>query len=90
MNDPLEQLALLDVPAPPPEFDRQLHGRVNRQLIAQHVADLLLHAMPWALLHLAQVLLGLVRFSLSGRFDDERRKSERPGTGDRGASDAGL
>lgn len=76
MNDPLEQLALLEVPAPPAEFDRQLHRRVNHRLLVQHVADLVLHAMPWAMLCLVQALLGLVRFSLTGKFDDERR---RPG-----------
>jgi hypothetical protein len=90
MNDPLEQLAAFEVPAPPPEFDRQLHGRLNRRLIAQHVTDLLLHAMPWALLQLGQALLGLMRFSLSGRFDDERRKSEGPGARDQSPGDAGL
>jgi len=80
MKDPLEELALLEVPAPPAEFDRQLHRRVNQRLIAQHLADLVLRAMPWAMLHLGQALLGLVRFSLTGRFDDQRSRPGKKGT----------
>jgi hypothetical protein len=73
MNDPLEQLALMEVPEPPVEFDRELHRRLNRRLITQHVTDLVLRVMPWAILQMGQALLGLLRFSLTGRFDDERR-----------------
>ena len=73
MNDPLEKLALLEVPEPPAEFDRQLHRRLNQRLIVQHMADLLLRAMPWAILEMARAALGLFGFTLTGRFDDERR-----------------
>lgn len=79
MNDPLEQLALVEVPEPPAEFDRQLHHRLNSRLIVQHMADLVLRIMPWAMLQMGLALLGLLRFSLTGRFDDERG---RPGRGE--------
>lgn len=77
MKDPLEQLALLEVPEPPAEFDRQLHRRLNQRLIVQHLADLLLRAMPWAILEMARAALGLFGFTLTGRFDDERRPGKR-------------
>jgi len=72
-TDFLEQLAELHVPTPPAEFDRQLHDRVNRTLLAQHLFDLAVGAFPWAMLHFARALAGLVAFSTTGRFADERK-----------------
>ena len=72
MDDPLEKLALLEVPEPPAEFDRQLHERLNQRLIVQHVADLVLRVMPWAIFELGRAAVELFGFTLTGRFDDER------------------
>jgi len=72
-DDFLEQLADLEVLAPPAEFDRQLHQRVNRSLTAQHLLDLLTGGLPWAALCFAHALAGLVAFSITGRFGGERK-----------------
>lgn len=72
MDDPLEQLALLEVPDPPAGFDRQLHQRVNDWLTLQHAVDLVLRAAPWAIGELARAALGLLAFTLTGRYDDGR------------------
>jgi len=72
-SDFLEQLAELDVPTPPAEFDRQLHARVNRSLVLQHLFDLAVGAFPWAVLGFARAVLGLVVFTTTGRFPDERK-----------------
>ncbi|MGA2616997.1 MAG: hypothetical protein ABSF26_05250 [Thermoguttaceae bacterium] len=72
MNDFLEQLAEVEVRQPPPEFDRQLHQRLNRALLIQHLVDLLLGGMPWALAHLGRGVLGWLAFSLTGKFHDRK------------------
>lgn len=74
MKDFLEQLAEIEVRDPPPDFDRQLHQRVNRSLMVQHLLDLALGAAPWAMVCFLRALVGLCTFSLTGKFDDERRK----------------
>jgi hypothetical protein len=76
-DDFLEQLAQLEISAPPAEFDRQLHQRMNRTLIVQHLVDLLFHGMPWAVLHFGRALAGLIALSITGRFDDERGGQEK-------------
>jgi hypothetical protein len=76
MNDFLEQLANLDVAPPPREFDRQLHARLNRSLVLQHLLDLAVGAVPWALVQFARAVLGMVGFTLTGKFDDERRREK--------------
>jgi len=75
----LEQLAQLEVPAPPPQFDRQLHARLNRTLVVQHLADLALRIMPGAMTEMAKAAFALAVYSLAGRFDlrvAEKRKKE--------------
>jgi hypothetical protein len=74
-RDFLEHLADLDVAAPPPQFDRQLHQRVNHWLLAQQCLDFVVGAAPWALFHFAQAVAGLLFFSVTGRFADHRRKN---------------
>jgi hypothetical protein len=75
MKDLLDQLAEMEAPPPPPEFDRQLHERLNRTLAAQHLIDFAVGAVPWALLHFARAVLGAISFSIGGRSEDkgERR-----------------
>ena len=81
MKDFLEQLAEIEVRDPPPDFDRQLHQRVNRSLMIQHLLDLVFGAAPWALACFFRALVGLCTFSLTGKFDDERRKEGEEGKG---------
>ena len=76
-HDFLEQLAELEVPEPPAEFDRQLHGRVNQWLLVQQLLDLALRGLPWAVLCFARALVGLGAFSITGRFPDERTPENR-------------
>jgi hypothetical protein len=78
-DDILEQLARLEVREPPPEFDHQLHERMNRSLLVQHVVELATGVAPWALGCFAQAVLGLVRYTITGRFDDRGRSEDRSG-----------
>ncbi len=69
-NDFLDQLASLEVAETPPEFDRRLHQRVNRALLAQHLLGLAAGCIPWVALHFLRGVLGALAFSLTGRFRD--------------------
>jgi hypothetical protein len=71
-TDFLEQLAQLEVPAVPQEFDRQLHQRMNRSLLAQQLLDLALSGLPWAAAHFAHALLGAIVFTATGRYPDDK------------------
>ena len=66
--DFLEELAHLEVPEPPAQFDAQLHQRVNRSLAVQHVADMVLGATPWAAFHFLTAALAALAFTLTGRY----------------------
>ena len=67
-NDFLDQLAALEAPEPPPEFDRKLHQRVNRALLIQQLLGLAVGVPPWAVLHFFRAPAGGGDFSLTGRF----------------------
>ena len=75
-RDFLEQLSELDVPAPPLEFDRQFRRRLNHALLLQQTLDLVVRAMPWAMLQLARALIGAIDYTLTGRFRDPDEQSK--------------
>jgi hypothetical protein len=75
-NDFLDQLATIEVQEPPPEFGRQLHQRVNRALLVQHLFGLALGSIPWAMRHFLLGTLGAIVFTVTGKFDDQRRRKE--------------
>ncbi len=77
MADLLEQLADLEVPPPPLHFDRQLHERVNRSLVISQAVDLLVSGLPWAMLHFARAVVGLIAFTLTGRYESKSKNKRR-------------
>lgn len=70
-SDLLEALAATEVPPVPADFDHGVHERLNKVLFAGHVAELGLKTLPYALANFAQAVLGLVMFTLSGRYPAE-------------------
>ncbi len=73
----LEQLAEVEVPPPPDHFDKQLHARVNRTLVAAQFVDLAVSGLPWALLQFAKAFVGLIAFSLTGRYETKSKNQRR-------------
>jgi hypothetical protein len=74
MKDFLDQLAELDVREPPPDFNRKLHDRVNRTLLAQHLIDFVVGGISWSLVHFFRATLGWVLFTLTGRYGDQKKR----------------
>ena len=72
--DFLEQLADVDVPPPPSTFGEQLHERMNRGLVTLQLIELFTVIFPAAVFELARALTGLVRFSLSGKYELNEKK----------------
>jgi hypothetical protein len=77
MPDPFEQLAEIDIPPPPDQFDRSVHRRLNQALIVVHFVEFAFRAVPFGIKTFARVLWAFGRFTLSGRFDDGRRRPRR-------------
>jgi hypothetical protein len=77
MTNLLDQLADLEVPPPPAQFDRQLHERVNRSLLTSQLVDLAASGLPWAFLHFARACVGFIAFTLSGRYDTKPKNRRR-------------
>ena len=73
-DDLLQQLADVEVPVPPDDFDRQVHQRLNVRLLLAHLAELALCGLPMAFLYFSRAFLGLVIYSVTGRFDVDRRR----------------
>jgi hypothetical protein len=74
MADLFEQLADRDVPPPPVDFDRRLHGRLNKHLLALHVAEFALRVVPYGMAVLGRAVLGFVSVTLTGRHQADRTK----------------
>jgi hypothetical protein len=74
-----ERLADLEVPPPPIQFGKQLHERVNRSLVASQMVDLAVKGLPWALLHFARALVGLIALTVTGRYETSNKHARRNG-----------
>jgi hypothetical protein len=79
-TDLWEQLAEAEVPAPPPQFEREVHRRLNKALLVMHLADLFLKGMAFAIGHFAQAVLHLLAVTFTGRLQAGLpRKNETDG-----------
>ncbi len=73
----LEQLADLEVPPPPAQFDTELHDKVNRSLLTTQVVELCVAALPWAFFHFFRAFVGLVIFTVTGRYQTKSKRQRR-------------
>jgi hypothetical protein len=67
-QDLFDELIASEVPPPPVELDRRLHERLNRSLAFGHLVELFVHAVPYAVLHLAAAVTGLAAYTTSGEY----------------------
>jgi hypothetical protein len=67
-QDLFDELLTGDVPPAPAELDRQVHERLNRSLTFGQIVEFLVHAVPYAALHLAAAVAGLAKFTTSGNY----------------------
>ena len=70
----LDDLSKSEVPPPPDQFSRQLHERLNRTLVVMHFVDLILRGIPWATIKFMRPALALLKYTVSGRFEDQSRR----------------
>jgi hypothetical protein len=50
---------------------------VNRTLIGTQLFDLILIGLPWTLLHFSRAVVGLVVFTLTGRYESKPKERRR-------------
>ena len=67
-SDLFDQLAASDVPPAPPQLERKVHQQLNRALLAQHLWDFALGAMPWLFAQVVPAMLAVISVTLFGRY----------------------
>lgn len=72
MDDLLERLTQLKVPPAPKSLKRDVHHRLNRTLLVQQLVELALHGVLYASGHMLRGLLGLVAYTLTGKYPVDR------------------
>ena len=70
-TDLFDQLSETEVPPPPVEFDQRLHGRLNATLV-----ELMVKAIPFAMLHFFQAVGGLLMMSATGRYEVKSKDAD--------------
>ena len=64
----LKELTRAEVPPPPLDMQRGVHERLNHWLATGQVLELVLHAFAYAAYHFAPAVVGLIVYSLTGKF----------------------
>jgi hypothetical protein len=72
-SDILERLSAAEVPPLPASFQQNVHRRLNARLLAAHLTEILVFALPYAMFEFARALAGLVYHTVSGRYETPRR-----------------
>jgi hypothetical protein len=76
----LETLSERDVPPVPDKLNERLHQRLNRALLATHLLDFVVGAVPHLTAGLLRAIGHLLGATLTGRFEEDRtgRSSDTP------------
>lgn len=84
-RDVFEKLAEWEVPPAPEQFERRVHERINESLIASHLAEFVLGALPRTAATLADGVGHLLWAMLGGQAVPRKRGGDDPpGTGSAG------
>jgi hypothetical protein len=73
----LETLAEREVPPVPAGLNKQVHQRLNRALLAGHLVDLVLRAVPCLAVEFLRAVGHFLQASLTGRFESRRGDGSR-------------
>ena len=68
-TDLFDHLAEDDIPEPPGSFDQEFHARLNRTLLTVQTFEMCIRALPWFLQHFSQAVLGAIRFTMTGQYE---------------------
>ena len=76
----LDTLAERGVPPVPAELNERVHQRLNRALLAAHLVDLALGAVPYLAVHFLRGVGHLIGSTCTGKFESARgdRSHEAP------------
>lgn len=79
-NSLLETLATHGVPPVPADLNKQVHQRLNRALLAAHLMDFALGAVPCLAVYFLRAVLHWIGSTITGRFESDRvdRSREAP------------
>lgn len=72
MPDLFEQLSQHEVPPMPERFSQRVHLRLNKTLVVVHVVEFLLRVLPQCALFFGRAVIGLISYTLSGRYPHDR------------------
>lgn len=73
-NNLFDQLAEVEVPSPPENFETQVHDRLNGRLLLGQLMDLAVRGLPFVFLHMTQAIFSAIRFTLTGTHEDPPRQ----------------
>ena len=76
-TDLFDKLAETDVPPAPARLDRAVHQRLNKVLVAGHLIDFVLRALPYAAMHMLAGLAHWLALTISGRPLDPPSRKDR-------------
>ena len=77
-SDLFEKLADLPVPPVPETFDRALHDRINKRLVAGQFLDFATRGVGFALVHFFRAAADLMKVTVTGKFEPEAQDGSRP------------
>jgi hypothetical protein len=75
-HDLLEQLSGTAVPPLPDDFDRAVHQRLNRTLVAGQLIEFVCVALPVALAEFVRATVAAALYTLSGRYPATTKKTQ--------------
>ena len=67
-TDLFDELAISDIPPPPPQLERRVHARLNRALLVHQLLDFVVGLGPYLAVHLAQAAGAVLHYTFFGRY----------------------
>ena len=72
-TDLFDHLAEDNIPEPPDGFDQEFHARLNRTLLTIQTFEMCIRALPWFLRYFSQAVVGAIRFTMTGQYEDPEK-----------------